>query len=231
MTTQGESRLHRRTGQLIMIIALGSICGLIEVVLSGALRATDFPWRVGVLIGLGFGIVGFALAIHRQPVMALWIALVAVLVKQMTVPLLGVSIMCKANSCLAVGIEYAALAGVSALTMRKMAARGPWRSLTGGAAALIASLAFLWIGRHVAPCTYLLSFGQTGGFVSYLHQESLNWVVFSAVLFPIGWSAGTRSEAALVRRFEETPRVAYAGAFSLTVLCWTASALAIAGGM
>jgi len=231
MTKSHGSGLHSRKGRFMAILALGSICGLIEVTLSGALRAADFPWRTGVLVGLGFGIVAFALAIYRKPLMALWIALVAILVKQLAVPVLGAPIACKANTCLAVGLEYAALAGIAALAWTAMQGHGGLRAIVGGAGAAVGSVAFLLIGVHVAPCAYLLSFNQAGGFAAYLYRESLNWALFSAVLFPVGWAAGVKSEAALSRLFESQPRLVYAGASSLAAVCWVASAIAMASGM
>jgi hypothetical protein len=231
MTAEQKSGLHSRKGQIIMILALGSICGLIEVVLSGALRTADFPWRAGLLTGLGLGIIAFAYAIYRKPIIALGIGFVAVLVKQLAVPVLGQTFVCNANSCLAVGLEYSALAAVALFTMKKMQNNGGLRFLTGGAGAFIGSIGFLLIGMHVAPCNYLLSFNQAGGFVSYLYKESLNWTLFSAALFPLGWLVGVKYEASLARLFENKPRVIYAGASVISVVCWAVSAIAIAGGM
>jgi hypothetical protein len=230
-TTQQKSGLKSRKGQIMMIIALGSICGLFEVVLGGALTAANFPWRSGLLAGLGLGVIAFAYAILRKPLMAIWIASVAILVKQLAVPVLGRTFMCNTNSCLAVGLEYAALAGVAAFTIKKMQSNGNLRFLTGGAGAFIGSIAFLWIGMKVAPCNYLLTFNQAGGFVSYLYKESLNWTIFSAALFPLGWLIGVKAEASLNRLFENRPRLIYAGASALTAMCWAASAIAIASGM
>jgi hypothetical protein len=194
-TTQQKSGLKSKKGLIIMIIALGSICGLFEVVLGGALTAASFPWRSGLLTGLGLGVVAFAYAIYRKPLMAIGIASVAILVKQLAVPVLGRTFMCNTNSCLAVGLEYLALAGVAVFTMKKMQSSGGLRFLTGGAGALVGSIAFLWIGMRVAPCNYLMSFNQAGGFVSFLYKESLNWTIFSAALFPLGWLIGVKSEA------------------------------------
>jgi hypothetical protein len=231
MTKQLVRGLRGLKGQIMVIIALGSLCGLIEVVLSGTLRAVNFPWRAAVLVGLGIGIIAFMFAIYRKPIMALGVAFVAVMVKQLAVPLLNEAFVCDANSCLAVGIEYSAVAVVSIFTMKRMNDKVGFRLLTGGAGAFIGSIAFYLIGMHVAPCNYLLSFNSASGFISYLYRESLSWTIFSTVLFPIGWYIGIKSESALSRLFESKPRVIYAGASVLTIICWAISAIAIAQGM
>lgn len=231
MSTNQKSGLHSRKGQIILLLALGSLCGLIEVVLNGALRAGNFPWRAAALTGLGMGILAFIFAIYRKPVMALGVALVAVLVKQLAIPVLNQTFVCDANSCLAIGLEYSALAAVSIFTMKKMQTQTSLRFLTGGTGAFIGSIAFYLIGMHVAPCNYLLSFNSATGFVSYLYRESLSWTLFSAVLFPIGWFIGVKSETALTGLFESKPQFIYVGASALTITCWAISAFAIAGGM
>lgn len=231
MSTQQKSGLHSLKGQIILLLVLGSLCGLIEVVLSGALRSINFSWRAGLLTGLGIGILAFIFAIYRRPVLALGVALVAVLVKQLAVPVLNQAFVCDANACLAVDLEYSALAAVSFFALKKSQINKGLLILIGGAGAFIGSIAFYLIGMHVAPCNYLLSFNSATGFVSFLYRESLNWTLFSAVLFPIGWFIGVKSETALSRLFENKPRFIYAGAAALTITCWVISAIAIAGGM
>ena len=226
-----NSGLTGRTGRIMMIIALGSLCGLLEVVLGGFLGQAKFPYKSGLLVGLGFGIIAFGFAIYKKPLIAFWMAIVAALCKLMVVPVLGLSVMCKMNSCLAVMLEYTALAGVAAFTMKKMQAKGGYRFLTAGSGALVGSIAFLLIGMHVAPCDYLLGFNQAGGFVSYLYKESLNWVIFAAVLFPLGWMIGERSSDKLAALFQNKPRFAYATASAIAAISWAVCAIAIAGGI
>jgi hypothetical protein len=225
-----NSGLTGKTSRIMLVIALGSLCGLIEVVLGGLLAQAKFPYKSGLLAGLGFGIIAFAYAIYKKPLMAFWIGIVAVLCKQLVVPVLGLSVMCKMNSCLAVVLEYTALAGVAAITMKRMKTKGGYRLLTGGSGALIGSVAFLFIGMHVAPCEYLLGFNQAGGFVSFLYKESLSWVVFSSVLFPIGWVIGEKQANRLALLYQNKPRLAYAGVSAIAAICWAICAIAIAGG-
>jgi len=219
-----------RTNVLFAILALGSVCGLLEVFFGGLLRQVGFAYRSGLLTGLGFGVIAFGLAIFKKPSMAIWIGLLTVLCKQLVVPILHVSVMCKFNSCAAVLLEYCALSGFTAIAMSKIRENTGMRLLIGGAAAFVSSIAFYFIGMRLAPCPYLLSFNGLGGFGAFLAKESLNWAAFSAVLFPLGWLAGEkfadRISVLLIRR----PRYFYAGAASTTIFCWVACAIAIAQG-
>ncbi|MGC9025852.1 MAG: hypothetical protein ACP5NB_13660, partial [Chloroflexia bacterium] len=162
---------------LLVILILGSLWGLIEVVLGGAMRAIGMPYASAILVGLGLGTMGLGLALVRRPAPLLGIPVVAVLCKQLVVPILGVSVLCKANSCLAVLLEGAALVGVAALLGR---GRGELNRMAVGAlAGLVGAGAFWLVGRHVAPCAYLLSFDSPAGLVRFLAVEGLLWAAFS----------------------------------------------------
>lgn len=115
------------------------------------------------------------------------IALVTVLRKQLAVSILHVSVMCKANSCLAIILEGIALAGVTSLAGHKLNGSYVARIVSGGSAALLVTAAFYFAGIRLAPCRYLLSFDRPGGFVLFLTAESPVWAAFAALLFPVGY--------------------------------------------
>lgn len=216
---------------LIAIVVLGSLWGLSEVVLGGAIRAAGLPYWAGILTGVGIGIMGIAVGVLRKPSMLAGIALVAILCKQLVVPILHVSVMCKANSCLAVMLEGLALAGVVSLAGRKLD-RGYLAQIASGASApLLAAAAFYFVGMRVAPCRYLLSFNRPGGFVAFLAVEGLVWAVFSAILFPVGYWVGARLRETILALRMRKPLFYYTTFAALVVSCWVASAFAITAGL
>ncbi len=83
---------------LIWILVFGSLWGLSEVALGGGLRAANFPYRSGLLTGVGMAVMGIALASSRKPLIPIGVGMVAALVTLLVVPILHVSVMCKANS-------------------------------------------------------------------------------------------------------------------------------------
>lgn len=216
---------------LIATVVLGSLWGLSEVVLGGAIGAAGLPYRSGILTGVGIGIMAIAVGVFRKPSMLAGIALVAVLCKQLVVPILNVSVMCEANSCLAVMLEGLALAGVVSLAGRKLDRGHLARIASGASAALLAAAAFYIIGMRVAPCRYLLSFNRPGGFVAFLTVEGLVWALFSAILFPAGYWVGSRLRDTVLGLRREKPLFYYTTFSALVVCCWVASAFAIAVGL
>ena len=226
-----EIKRARLVDVLIAIVVLGSLWGLSEVVLGGAIRAAGLPYRTGILTGVGIGIMGIAVGAYRKPSMLAGIALVAILCKQLVVPILHISVMCKANSCLAVMLEGLALAGIVSLAGRKLD-RSHLAQITSGASApLLAAATFYFIGLRVAPCRYLLSFNRPGGFVAFLAVEGLVWAVFSAILFPAGYWVGARFRDIGLALRTRKPLFYYTTFVALVVCCWVASAFAIATGL
>ena len=226
-----EIKRFRQVDVLIGIVVLGSLWGLAEVILGGAIGAAGLPYRSGILTGFGVGIMGIAVGGFRKPLMLAGIALVAILCKQLVVPILHVPVTCEANSCVAVMLEGLALAGVVSLAGRKLDKGSLVKIASGASAALLAAVAFYFVGMRVAPCRYLLSFDRPGGFVAFLGAEGLVWAAFSAILFPLGHRIGARLKDTVLVLGTRKPWSYYAASAALVVCCWAASAFAIAAGL
>jgi len=177
----------RFTDFVLMTLALGAVWGFSEVVLGNFLRTTSFQFSSALLTGIGMATMAVVIASRKPIYSLLGIVPVAVVIKQLGVPLLGVSVMCEANSCLAVGLEAGGLAGMAIIFNQKMERGVLARIMVPASGAILAALAFWIIGRHVAPCNYLLSFSNPD---SFLLKEGLPWAVFSGALFPVGWQIG-----------------------------------------
>ncbi len=119
--------------------------------------------------------------------MLIGIGIVAASVNLLGVPLMHLTVACKANACIAVAAEAASFSLMAAVLIRKNGGNVYLRMVGGAAAALLASAGFYLIGTHVAPCNYLSSFGNVGGFVV---KEGLIWAAFAAVFVPFGYILG-----------------------------------------
>jgi hypothetical protein len=216
---------------LIAVAVLGSIWGFFEVVGGGAMKAADIPRKGDILTGLGVATMAIAVAAYRKPLLLIGIAVVAVAVKQLAVPILGLQLICKANSCLAVTLGGAALAGTSAIAGRRLKRGILPRVATGFSAGLLTSVSFYFIGMRVAPCRYLLSFSRPGGFVAFMIAEGIIWAALSGLLFPVGYRIG---ETLSARVFDLRARQSlsyYIASGLLVAGCWISSAFAIASGL
>ncbi|MCX7682174.1 MAG: hypothetical protein N2508_09470 [Anaerolineae bacterium] len=216
---------------LVAVLVLGSLWGFAEVVLGGAMKIAKVPYRSGILTGLGVGLMALAVGAFRRPALLPGMALVAACCKQLVVPILRVSFMCKANSCLAVLLDGVALCGVVALAGRWLDKSYPTRVASGASAALLAAVGFYLIGMRLAPCQYLLSFNRPGGLLAFLGAEGLVWMIFSAIFFPVGYAVGRKAGDVIPAWRVGRASLYYALAAAIVAFSWLASALAIANGI
>ena len=213
----------RRRDMWMLVFLLGSIWGFCEVVLGGAIKLLGLPYRSAVLTGLGMGIMGVGVGVFDASVVLLGIPVVTILCKMLAVPLAGLPVMCKANSCMAVFLEAGAL---TFLVYMFSDFKGRWwkQAGVGFLSAVLASGVFYFLGMRVAPCQYLLSFNRPGGFFDFVLVEGMVWGLFSGLLFPVGYKLGSVIE----RRACMVPSFVYVW---VVVLCWVSSAVAILLGV
>ncbi len=216
------ARDDSRTDTLIMVLVLGTAWGFSEVVFSEAIREWGVPYRAGILTGIGLGIMGIALGFNKKVLPLIGIALVAMGAKQLVVPVLQCSVLCKANSCAAVFLQSAALGGAAALAGRYLHGSRPARLVAPLAAALAAAGAFHFIGMRVSPCPYLLSFNHPGGLLSFLGAEGLSWAAFSAILFPVGYQLGEKLRDKIPALRKARPAAYYLAAAGCIAGCYAA---------
>jgi hypothetical protein len=214
----------------LAVLVLGSLWGVSEVVLNDTVKAVEFPFRAGALVGFGMLAMGVLLGYSRRPLALLAIPLVAVAVKQLVVPIAGATVLCKANSCIAVLLQAGALAAVAAAVAGGLERRATARVAAGAGAGLLSAVPFYFVGLAVAPCNYLLSFDRAGGFAAFMIQEGLAWAAFAAVLFPAGYWVGARVREPLGVLEARRPAVYYGTALGVTLCCWAGAALAISLG-
>lgn len=211
---------------LIGILLFGSIWGFFEVVLGSGLRAIDFPYRAGFLLSMGMLSMGIALAIYKKPIMLTGIGLVVGSFKLLSVPILHISVICRANSSIAVVLQALALSLIAGVLIKRMD-RGVYARMGAGAlAALISAVGFYFVGMRVAPCPYLLSFNLWG----FLAKEGLSWMTFSAILLPVGYLVGIKLRPTMVHLLTTKPTFSYAICIAISAVCWGVGALTIIAG-
>jgi hypothetical protein len=232
MNTFGQKKTAAPAARdiVIALVVLGSIWGFLEVGLGGAMQAGNIPYKGDILTGLGIGLMAIGFAFFRKPLMLIGIAALAVMVRQMAIPMLHLSTFCKANSSLAVLLGGGALAGSVAVAGRRLGTSKAVRVAAGFAAGLMAGVGFYFIGMRVAPCRYLMSFNRPGGLVAWMAHEGFIWAGLGAVFFPLGYLVGERMRDRVLGWRLASPRLYYAASGAVIAFCWVASALAISGG-
>jgi hypothetical protein len=220
----------RAVDLLLAVLVFGSIWGLVEVVGGGALKMLGIPTRAVILTGLGLGLMAMAFAVYRKAWVLFAAPVIAMAVKQLVVPVLGLPMTCMANGSLAVFLEGAAFGGAAIALSRQMEKSFASRATAGFAGGFLGGTAFWAIGMRLAPCAYLLSFNSGAGFFRFMAHESLLWAAFSALTVPIGYALGEKIRDKVGSLAEVKTSLYYSGAVAAIALCWGVSAFAITKG-
>ncbi|MCU0611039.1 MAG: hypothetical protein MUE60_04515 [Candidatus Eisenbacteria bacterium] len=219
-----------RRDTLVLVLIAGSLWGLSEVALNAGLRFLIPDLRATGLVASGMFLMGMLLGTGRSPVVVPAAALIAVACRQLVVPILQTSPLCKANACIAVTLQAASVAGAAAVLGRRIHHRPAMQAVVAGAGALVAAVSFHTVGLHVAPCAYLQSFGQPGGLVVFLGREGIAWATAAALAMPVGYSWGHRLAHPLTRVRAISAPLYYASSLALVAGCWIACGLMTAAG-
>ncbi len=217
MNTEHDTDRSSRKEIMLWILILGSLWGLSEAVL-GNVMSGGMPFRAAVLTGIGIGIMGIALGIFKRPTMLIGIALITAASKQVAVPLLECSILCKANSCLAVFLHASFLTGIFAV-IGKRRDNTVLLSLAGFSAVLFSAVTFYFTGMRLAPCAYLLSFNHPGGLLAFLTTEGMAWALFSGLALPAGYRLGESLKGGIFQ-FRTKPWIYYTASSAIIICCW-----------
>lgn len=218
MSTKNDAAHRKMRDILLWILILGSLWGLSEAIGGSAMRAEMLSVKATVLTGIGFGIMGIALGSVKKPWLLIAIAIIAAASTQIAVPLLGCSILCRANSSLALMLHATCLYGAFALFNGK-SGNAAILSLTGFSAAMLSSGIFFFAGMRLAPCAYLLSFNHSGGMLSFLAAEGIAWALFAGIALPIGYRLGAPLQNGIVQ-LRSRPALYYGASSAIIIFCW-----------
>lgn len=209
---------------LLIVLMLGSLWGLSEVFLSEIIKKSGLPLRAAILTGVGFMLLGISLVFFKKPKLFPVLAVIAIMIKQLAAPLTCVSFMCKANTCIAVFLQAAALTGAVSLIGSKNMKQ---KFSSGFSAGIASGVAFYFIGLCVAPCAYLTSFASFTGFFSFLGKEAFFWALFGGVLFPAGCLLGEKMKSAQLFNSGIKKPAFYFSTLSVIIISWVVSGIVI----
>jgi hypothetical protein len=186
-----EQKNENRNEIFLMMIALGSLCGLIEVVGSNTFHQLGLHFS-GLLIGLDSILIAILFAFYKEPLLVIGMSLVACAFKQLVVPVLSLSFLCKLNSCLAIVLEFSGIAGMLWVMRSKIQKNLFVGTFAAAIGVFIGSLAYYFVGMKATPCTYMLSFNIPGGLINFILKEGLVWTFFVSIFFPTGLEIGEK---------------------------------------
>jgi hypothetical protein len=212
------------------IVVLGALLAVVEIALGGFIKKAGLPLRSALLTGVGFAVLALGLAVFKQPRVIPGITALAMFSKWLAVPLLGLPLLCQANSLLALLLHGGFLYAGTTLFRKQVGKGRAQRGAVAFASALGSGAAFFVLGRFVAPCRHLLSFQYAGGAANYLLTRVFPAALLAALLFPLGYALGRQLEKRLFTQWLTGKTLLVPMAVAFTLACWGLSVLLIAWG-
>ena len=215
MKTKNENVMKNQKFKMADIIAgallLGAFWGFTEVFLKDVLSLGGKPFTAALMTGIGVAVMAFALAVYKRAGVIMMVAAATVAARMIIVPVLGCSAMCRANACVALLLLGGSMSAAMFLGRNKVNGRSASGGLLSGGAAMVSGGAFFFAGMAVAPCPYLLSFNQAGGFAAFFTAEVMYWAIFSALMFYPGYALGVKMRNSVFTLRNAQPAFYYTG--------------------
>ena len=222
---QEKSLASRWQWILAGIILFGTLIGFSEAVFGHLLTVIAFPYKGGLLTGISFGIIGgIALAIYRNPFFLMAIGAAGALIRMLLIPILKVSYTCFYNSSIGITLEGIAIGVIGFAFINSIHRKNILAQITTGfLGALTGSILFWAIGVYAKPGKYLLSF--QGDPLKWILTEGLIWSLFTALLLPVGYLAGSKisEKLAVAMRVKAWP--VYTGIAIMIIISFTVTAV------
>ncbi len=226
----------------IGILIFGSIWGLLESTVGGALRFAFGPFFKShlhicpcplIVAAVGFPVMAAALAIYKKPAMLVGIGLVAASFSWLAVPFYNVPAFTTpyttypiVNPTVAIVLSSLTFALVASLVGKKLTMSVPSLAGVGALSCMLSSVAFIYIVVYLgAP---ILTATGLSGPVAYIATNATIFSAISAATLPLGYISGLRLPLKVSPLFKEKPWLYRMGPLMVLIFCWSASVVAIA---
>ena len=220
-------------GVVIGILVFGSIWGLVEATLGGALHFVHFPLfsKGAIPGGIGMAIMATFVVMYRRPKLVFWIAVIAAMFKPLSAviyvqPIFGPSVVNPASAILLEGLAFSL---VVSLLYKGFESSIKTRIGVGVAAGYLSIILF----------GVLASAAGMGNWASWGLAERLSSVfangtglaIAGTSLLLLGHLVGTKLRPNFWQLMTVKPKAFYASTIAITAFCWIGAAVAFASGL
>ena len=216
---------------IIGILVFGSIWGLVEATLGGALHLVHFAYKGAITGGIGMSIMATFVVIYRKPKLVFFLAVIAALFKPLSAVIYGQPIFAPfvVNPASAILLEGLAFSLVVSLLYKGFESSIKTRIGVGVAAGYLSIILY----------GVIASAAGMGNWASWGLAERVNSVlangtglaIVGTLLLLVGHLVSMRLRPKFWQFSELKPRAFYASTIAITAFCWIGAAVAFASGL
>jgi hypothetical protein len=216
---------------VIGILVFGSIWGLVEATLGGALHLVHFAYKGAITGGIGMSIMAAFVVMYRRPKLAFCIAAIAALFKPLSALIYGQPIFAPFvyNPASAILLEGLAFSLVVSLLFRGFESSIKTR-IGAGVAAGYLSIILFGVLASAAGMGNWASWGLAER-VSSVFANGTGLAIVGTCLLLLGYLVATKVGPNFWHFMSVKPRAFYASTIAVTAFCWIGAAVAFASGL
>jgi hypothetical protein len=218
-------------GVIIGILVFGSVWGLVEATLGGALHLVHFAYKGAITGGIGMAIMATFVVTYRRPKLVFGLGIIAALFKPLSALIYGQPIFSPfvVNPASAILLEALAFTLVVSLLFKRFESSIKTRIGAGIAAGYLSIILYAILASAVGMGKW-----ASWGFVDRLNStltDGTALAIAGTCLLLLGYLVGTKLRPNFWQFMTVKPRAFYASTIAITAFCWICAAVAFASGL
>ena len=215
----------------IGILVFGSIWGLVEATLGGALHLVHFAYKGAITGGFGMAIMAAFVVTYRRPKLAFCIAVTAALFKPLSALIYGQPVFSPfvVNPASAILLEGLGFTLVVSLLFKGFESSIKARIAAGISAGYLSAILYAILASAVGMGRWA-SWGMSDRVTAALTDGTALAIAGTALLL-LGYVASAKLRPNFWQFMTAKPRAFYASTIAITAFCWLGAAVAFASGL
>lgn len=216
---------------IIGIVVFGSVWGLVEATLGGALHLVHFTYKGAITGGFGMAIMATFVVMYRRPKLVFWLAAIAALFKPLSALIYGQSVFSPfvVNPASAILLEGLAFTLVVSLLFKGFESSIKARIAAGISAGYLSAILYAILASAVGMGRWA-SWGMIERVTAALTDGTALAIAGTALLLLV-YVVSTKVRPNFWQFMTLKPRAFYASTVAITAFCWIGAAVAFASGL
>ena len=216
---------------VIGILVFGSVWGLAEATLGGALHLIHFAYKGAITAGIGMSIMATFVVVYRRPKLVFFVAAIAAMFKPLSALIYGQPVFAPfvVNPASAILLEGLAFSLVVSLLYKGFESSIKTRIGVGVAAGYL-SIVLYGVIASAAGTGIWASWGLAERASSVLANGTGLAIVGTSLLL-LGHLASIRLRPKFWQFSDLRPKAFYASTIAITAFCWVGAVIAFASGL
>jgi hypothetical protein len=213
---------------VIGILVFGSVWGLVEATLGGALHLVHFPYQGAIPGGVAMAIMATFVVTYGRPKLVFWIAVIAALFKPLSAVIYGQPVFSPfiVNPASAILLEGLAFTLVVSLLFKGLESSIKTRIAAGISAGYLSAIFYAVLASALGMGKWA-SLGVAARVTTALTDGTALAIVGTGLLF-LGYLVGSKLRPGFWQFMTVKPKAFYASTIAITAFCWIVAAVGFA---